>query len=117
MPILNFEYSNNVQFDFDLKMLCQTIFPHIANLIDTKLENCKAKFTVFDHFYIGKGAKENGFLSLKIHILNGRSNTIKTQLGEYLINQLQKTCQTANKQLNLQISVEVLEIDRKFYFR
>lgn len=68
-------------------------------------------------YYIAKGDAENGFIHLELAFIEGRSEQIKTELGNQFLATLKNHFITPDDNERIQISVEILDIKRSNYFK
>lgn len=117
MPHLTLEYSANVVVDSDFTDLFRRLHAVLAQTGGIRLENCKSRAYVAREFFIGSGAQGSGFVHLDIRFLEGRSDEIRRAIGQETIDALRAWFRTSAEKLDLQITVEVRDIERSFYFK
>ncbi|STX52392.1 5-carboxymethyl-2-hydroxymuconate Delta-isomerase [Legionella busanensis] len=115
MPHLVLEYSNNI----DIRPEAVTFFAQAHALLEkalpTKLSSCKSRCISYDSFHIGSGQINNAMLHLTLKILPGRSDSLKEQVGQELIELMKECFQQRNKNLNLEFSVEIMETNAHYF--
>ncbi|MFX1512941.1 MAG: hypothetical protein ACFFCQ_10170, partial [Promethearchaeota archaeon] len=70
-----------------------------------------------NEYLIGRGDSNNAFIHLEIKLLEGRSIDRKSQLGKELLELLKRKFPSSMKDLNLQITVQIIDISRSSYFK
>lgn len=117
MPHLTLEYSPNVLVESDFTDLFRKLHAILAQTGGIRLENCKSRAYLAQEFFIGSGAQASGFIHLDIRFLEGRPNEIKRAIGQETRDALMEWFQSSVEALDLQITVEVRDIERSFYFK
>ena len=117
MPHLTLEYSPNVLVEADFTDLFRKLHAILSRTGGIRLENCKSRAYVARECFIGSGAQAGGFIHLDIRFLEGRSDEIKRAIGEETRDTLMTWFQASVDTLDLQITVEVRDIERSFYFK
>ena len=69
------------------------------------------------YYYIGDGHPSNAFIQLSVAFLAGRSNDIKQQIGNQCLACLKQFYEKSLARLDLQITVELVDIQRENYFK
>ncbi|MGL6071405.1 5-carboxymethyl-2-hydroxymuconate Delta-isomerase [Craterilacuibacter sp.] len=112
MPHLNIEYSDNLPaLDAGALLLAM----NQALLASGQFDECdiKSRAQKMDAFRIGVSLSPRAFVHGRLSILDGRPHAIRQALSACLLQVLQQQCWPAG--LELQLSVEVLEIERTAY--
>jgi len=113
MPHLTLEYSDNIpQFNAD-----RTLLQLNQALLDSgqfEEADIKSRALKLDTYLIGKANQGRGFVHIKIALLSGRTPQIKQALSASLLAALQQSRDWPTD-MNIQLCVEVLEIDRASY--
>jgi len=117
MPHLTIEYSQNIDVDQKFSSLLLKLHESISKIGDIKIENFKSRIYQADNFLIGGGNNSEGFIHLDIRFLEGRDKEIKQKIGEKTCGLLLKWFQPFSSTLDLQVTVEVRDIERSFYFK
>ena len=117
MPHLTLEYTNTVRLDAEFPVVLGKLHDALATIGGINIENCKSRVYVAENFFIGEGGDRNGFVRLDIRFLEGRPPEIKRRIGQEAKVILSAWCLPLNAALDLQLTVEVRDIDRAFYFK
>ena len=114
MPHISLEYTENIQ-----KKLKSDFFDQILTVIiqaaGVKAENCKSRAIKIKNFHIGTKNKNQGFVHLKIKILEGRTQNIKNQIANNSLKVLKSYFYNTNES-NIQYSIEIQEMKLENYF-
>lgn len=116
MPHLTLEYSSNIK-ERDFQTLFHKLHHTLVKVCSANLENCKSRAVQHDVFYIGDGNPQNAFVHLEISLADGRSLEIRKEVGQQMLDILSKHFSNSLRGLNLQITVESKEFQKKFYFK
>jgi 5-carboxymethyl-2-hydroxymuconate isomerase len=114
MPHILLEYSDNIDFQ-PSKDLFEKIHKILAQELPTNLSSCKSRWHAHQAFYLGDGSKMNGFVHVTIKVLSGRSDEKKSSIGQEILALLNAYFQKDKKTLHLQLSVEILDLDRNYF--
>lgn len=117
MPHLTLEYSANVKIQSDFSDLFRKLHRILSETGGIKLENCKSRAYAAENYYIGSGSNRNGFVHLDVRFLEGRSADLKTRIANEMENTLVEWFQASNSSLDLQVTIELQDIVRSFYFK
>ena len=117
MPHILLEYTPNLTETPDFAALFASIHESLEALVGIKLDNCKSRVRVADNFYIGDGSAAHAFVHLEIRFVEGRSRAVKQALGAQCLALLQQVYGASIGEKDLQITVEVDDIIRDFYFK
>lgn len=112
MPHLTIEHSSN---------LATAITPALLRAVNHTLlgtgqfeeADIKSRASAFDCFAVGTSDSPRGFVAARLAILSGRSADIKRDVAKVLLKALESLI--AADELELQISVEIVDIDRDTY--
>ena len=113
MPHISLEYTENILTIIKSDFFDQ-LFGIIIKAADVKLENCKSRSIKIKDFYTGSKNKDEGFVHLKIKILEGRTKKVKNQIA-------QKTLEILKLYFNnsidhyIQYSIEIQEMKTDNY--
>lgn len=117
MPHLTLEYSQNAADGSDLVDLMRSLHEVVSESAGIKMDNCKSRAYAARDFHVGAGGGEQGFVHLDIRFLEGRPAAVKHSVGEQAGRCLVEWFQPAMETLELQVTVEVRDIEREFYFK
>lgn len=112
MPHLTIEHSSN---------LATAITPALLRAVNHALlgtgqfeeADIKTRTLAFDSFAVGTADSPRGFVAARLAILSGRSGDIKHDVANVLLEALGSLISAGG--LELQISVEIVDIDRDSY--
>jgi 5-carboxymethyl-2-hydroxymuconate isomerase len=113
MPHLTLEYTNNLPA-LDVKQALLKL--NQALLASGQFEeiDIKSRAIRLDDFLVGTSSGGRAFIHLRLSILSGRSLQVQQALSASLLHAMRECCADLHVG-HLQLSVEVLEIDRKIY--
>jgi 5-carboxymethyl-2-hydroxymuconate isomerase len=117
MPQITLEYSSNIEQPVDDGALLGRVHELVSSVAGLPVGNCKSRVNVCDRFRVGTGGADKGFVHLEVRMLSGRPGKTKRELGEKILEFLYRYFTPAAGTLDLQITVEVQDIDRDFYFK
>ncbi len=117
MPQIGLEYTGNITQEIDTQALFSMIHQVLGNEAGIPIENCKSRAIRLENFHIAKGEPENAFIHLEIRFIEGRTREMKKTIGEQCLDFLENYFRESFSSLNLQITVEILDIHRQSYFK
>lgn len=117
MPHLTLEYSSNVIVESDFAGLFGELHDLLADTGGINIGNCKSRAYIARDFFIGSGDEKSGFIHLEIRFLEGRPSEIKQMIGNKARDILIERFRSSVAKLDIQITVEVSDIERSFYFK
>lgn len=117
MPQITLQYTSNIQPLPEFYQLFSAVHKTINAIAGIKIENCKSRSIQLDNFYIGDGSGNKGFLHLEVKILEGRTSDVKSKLGKSLLQILKNESKESIKLLDLQITVEIIDIQKSCYYK
>jgi 5-carboxymethyl-2-hydroxymuconate isomerase len=115
MPHLTLEYSSNVRVDRDLVILFAGLHDILEQTGGVRRDNCKSRARPVEPFLVGTGTARDAFVHLDIRLLDGRTVEVRQRIAQQAREALTAWFETAIGSLDLQVTVEVREIDRRFY--
>ena len=114
MPHISLEYTENIE-----TIIKSDLFDKLITIIiqaaEVKYEHCKSRAVKINDFYIGSSNNNEGFVHLKIKILEGRTEKIKNQIAQESLKVLKSYFQNT-KAHNIQYSIEIQEVKQGNYF-
>lgn len=116
MPQITLEYSSNISREVNFKNLLLEIHRNVSQIVNCDILNCKSRVTKLDNYLIGDGEVSNAMIHLEIAILDGRTEEVKTELGEKILSIIE-TYFAGSYGLKIQITVDVKDLQRQFYFK
>ncbi|MCA0404321.1 MAG: 5-carboxymethyl-2-hydroxymuconate Delta-isomerase [Proteobacteria bacterium] len=115
MPHLILEYSDNLNVKEGFNTLFKQLHYLLAEMLPTPLDNCKSRCMPQKMFFIGDQNPTNAFVHLTIKIKAGRADSLKTFLGEKALNLLTEFFKEKKRDLKINISVEILDLDGHYF--
>lgn len=115
MPHILLECSENLDFQPNCGELFEKIHCLLAQELPTNLSSCKSRCQTHQAFYLGDGSKTNAFVHVTIKVLSGRTDDKKKSIGQEILAILQAYFQQYKSTLNLQLSVEIVDLDKNYF--
>jgi 5-carboxymethyl-2-hydroxymuconate isomerase len=115
LPHLTLEYSSNVRIDRDLTTLFADLHDILEQTGGVRRDNCKSRARSVETFLIGSGSPRDAFVHLDIRLLNGRAVDVRQRICQQAKNAITAWFESSLESLDLQVTVEVREIDRRCY--
>lgn len=116
MPQIKLEYTVNLSPPETDEILRQ--LHHVLNkLTGIPISNCKSRLIKLDEYLIANGEKNEAFIHLDISLMEGRTKEMKQQIGSECIQLLKAYFTKEANDIDLQITVEIRDINRDFYFK
>ena len=113
MPLLRVEYSSNLPAQEKLKNFAEEVHHHLADMLETKVENFKSTFYPIPAFVQGAGVTEadgKALLYLTLRV-KPRPAELKQQTADYLSMLAKKIFQDEAGAIDVMIATEVIDID------
>lgn len=117
MPHLTLQYTSNIKQEIDYSELFSKFHEVLNKTGGIKIENCKSRVVKLDNFYISKGEENSAFVHLEVKFLQGRTDDLKREIGNQLIEILKGYYADSGNELDIQITIEILDINRDIYFK
>ncbi|MCP4186342.1 MAG: 5-carboxymethyl-2-hydroxymuconate Delta-isomerase [Gammaproteobacteria bacterium] len=117
MPNILLEFTPNVLDPVDFKELFYEIHKILHEQGGIKLDSCKSRVSAVEHYHIGDGHPSNAFVQLTIALIAGRSAEVKQRIGNTCLAQLKLSYAKSMARLDLQITVEIVDIKPEEYFK
>lgn len=115
MPHLVLEFSSNIIEKNNIQSLFKNCHSILEMMLPTNLISCKSRSIECNIFYIGDGQPKNAFVHLTLKVMPGRSpDTLKT-LGDAIMNLLRSHFTESLKHLNLQITLEIIKLQKTYF--
>lgn len=115
MPQLILEYSSNITEDQNLDDLLKTINKFLSDALPTELSSCKSRAIKLNTFCIGNGNEKNAFIHINLKVLAGRTVEKLNAVGDGVMKILKEYFQQSIRQLNLQITLEIGELEKTYF--
>lgn len=117
MPHLTLEYSSNLKASSLFRDLMDKFHKILSIEGGIEIENCKSRVRQAEEFFIAKGESQKAFVHLDLIFLDGRSLELKQKLGDLLLSEIDNFFTKENRELEIQITVEIRDISHKEYFK
>ncbi len=117
MPQLTLEYSSNIIEDADLTSLLKKLNQVISEVGNIDIKNFKSRAVKRENFFVGTGSSADAFMHVEFKLLEGRSDELKNKICKTLLELLKENFNESVSKLNLQITVELLDIKKSSYFK
>lgn len=115
MPHLILEASSNIiETNDKIKISLQNCQQVIVESLDATIQNCTSRAVLHDLCVIGDGSPRGAFLHLTVKLLKGRSPEKLSMAAKNLQQTLKNDFQKSLSNLNLNISVEIVELSDHF---
>lgn len=116
MPIINFEYTDNLKIDSRIKSFLLETHDILAQEIKTDLRTCRSCISKISDYVIGDGDSGNAYIILRIQMLPGRTDDIKNHTGKILLEKIHVDFSDEIKAHDTQVRVYLTEIDKRYYY-
>lgn len=116
MPILNFEYTDNLKIDLKIKSFLLVVHDILVKEIKTDLRTCRSSISKISDYMIGDGDPNNAYIILRIQMLPGRTDEIKNRTGKILLDKIHSDFSDEIKKYDTQVRVYLTETDKKHYY-
>ncbi|MDZ4786706.1 MAG: 5-carboxymethyl-2-hydroxymuconate Delta-isomerase [bacterium] len=117
MPHCILEHSINIIEKIDAKIFFEKLHKIIIDSGPFNLSQIKSRVIAQNHYYVGDGSPNSGFIFLQISILSGRELLIKQTLGERALKYMEAVFSESKNNLNCSITVEIREMDKETHWR
>lgn len=117
MPQITLHYTANITSSVHFDEMFLKIHRILNETGGVDIGNCKSRALRFEDYFIGEGKPEKAFVHLDVALLEGRSDEVKSELGNEILEYLKSAYGTAIKQTDLQITVEIRDIPKRYYFK
>lgn len=116
MPVINFEYTDNLLIDAQVKSFLAEVHHVLVDIIKTDLLTCRSTITRHQNYVLADTASDHAFIQLSIRMLPGRDKATKDKLGEKLLAMIHETFAAQIKAHQTQIRVYLTEVEREYYY-
>jgi len=117
MPHLTLEYTSNLKEKSPDAGLLLHLHHVIESVAGVRIGNCKSRWREVDRWVVGAGEGESAFVHLDIRLFEGRPEEVRRAVGATALDVLKRHFLPAPPGVELQITVEVLEIRKALYFK
>ncbi|MDQ2993548.1 MAG: 5-carboxymethyl-2-hydroxymuconate Delta-isomerase [Pseudomonadota bacterium] len=115
MPQLVLEFSANITEKNTMNILFSECHTALATMLPAELASCKSRAYESSFFCVGDGRKDNAFVHVALKVLTGRSVETLNRVGEHLLTILKRYFAQSSHDLNLQISLEIMELENTYF--
>lgn len=115
MPQLRLEFSSNVLEKTNMTSLFHECHLILEKTLPTQINTCKSRAIECDLFYVGNGNQNNAFVHVSLKVLPGRDVETLKKLGEVMMDLFQKYFADSMQKLNLQITLEIMELEKTYF--
>jgi len=116
MPVVNFDYTSNLNIKNKVKEFLPEVHSTLVKLIQTDLHACRSTIQEHQDYLVGNGDANNGFMQMSIRILPGRTDEQKSILGNNLLKKLKDIFSQEINNFNVQCRVYITEVDKPQYY-
>ena len=117
MPHFIYEYSANLPEDtLDMPGLMETLQTVAAGTGKFPLPGMRSRAIKCEHFRVGDGAPDKGFINLSMKVGRGRELETRMECGELIFNAMLVHLQPLLDQQPLAVSFEMRELDEHVKF-
>ena len=113
MPQITVDYSAELDDAFDRRGFAQALHPLVAETVTTKIAACKTRFRRVDESVVADAVTGDAILHISIGLLPGRSDEIKAQLTESVLELLTAHIKPADG-LTVHASAETRDLDPSY---
>jgi len=117
MPHITLQYTDNISPQNEFNHLFSEIHTLLSDNAGINPNNCKSRAIKLTNYYIGDGNKSNAFVHLELRIFQGRTEVITQQIGNEILKLLQKHFDDRLENLNIQYTIEIIEMNPELYFK
>jgi len=111
MPHIIVEYSANLESDIDINGLVCALHECAMELDALPTGGIRVRAARREHFKVGDGHPDNGFISVLLRIGEGRPLELRQEIGKTLFAVVKDYVQDAYNKRPIALSFEVQEID------
>jgi len=115
MPHLTLQYTSDLPATVASTDLLFRFHRILTETGGIRIQNCKSRAVAFDTYFVGDGESDTSFVHLDVTFLEGRSLSLKENLGEALLQVLKEVYIPVNR--TVQITVEIRDIRKATYFK
>lgn len=113
MPQITVDYSAELDDTFDRRGFALALHPLVAETVTTKVAACKTRFRRVDESVVADAVTGDAILHISIGLLPGRSDEIKAQLTESVLELLAAHIKPADD-LTVHASAETRDLDASY---
>jgi 5-carboxymethyl-2-hydroxymuconate isomerase len=117
MPQITLQYTDNINQNLDFDELFLEVHTTVSEIAGIAIANCKSRTMKLERYYVARGEAKHAFVHLDIAVLEGRSVELKQEMGSKILDILTKYYAPSIDAVDLQLTVEIRDISRDFYFK
>ena len=117
MPHLTLEYTSNLARRRPDPALLLRLHALLESVAGISIANCKSRWREVGEWLVADGKSASAFAHLDIRFLEGRPLHVQQAVGRGALELLRSHFLPAPENTDLQLTVEVQEIRRAFYFK
>lgn len=117
MPQLTLEYSCNIIDDVNFNSLLKKLHEVVSEEGNINITNFKSRVVKHENFLVGAGNQADAFVHVEFKLLEGRSEELKSKIGNLILDTIKKYYPQSVEKLDLQITVELLDIKKSDYYK
>jgi 5-carboxymethyl-2-hydroxymuconate isomerase len=117
MPHLTLEYTANLRHRRPDAALLLGLHRVLESAPGVRIGNCKSRWREVEGWVVGDGRERSAFVHLDIRLLEGRPEAQRQAVGSAALELLKGHFLPAPDGVEIQITVEVLEIGKALYFK
>ncbi|WP_318211354.1 MULTISPECIES: isomerase [unclassified Streptomyces] len=107
MPQITVDYTAPLE----RRAFAAALHPFVVKTVDTTLDACKTRFREVEEFLVGDGTPRDVIVHVEIALLPGRSDELKAQLAEGVLDLLPHYLWTTD---GVRLSVEVRDLEPSY---
>lgn len=115
MPHLSLEHSANLLEKTRLVDLFKKCHILLAEYLPTDMNSCVSRAIECDQYYIGEGQPNRAFIHVSLKVKAGRTFETLQKTSEALLTAISEYCVESHRQLNLKISLDVVELQNNYF--
>lgn len=115
MPQLRLEFSSNIHEKNNMNNLFRQCHSILEKNLPTALNTCKSRAIECTDFYIGDGNSRHAFVHVSLKVMPGRSGEILENVAGKIMALLKEHFAKSLETLNLQITLELMELEKTYY--
>ncbi|WP_434777005.1 5-carboxymethyl-2-hydroxymuconate Delta-isomerase [Neisseria sp. Ec49-e6-T10] len=119
MPLMCIQYSEHLPNKQKIKSFVVEAHEYIASLVNTELNSFKTRIVPVAEFIVGDGKtdEQRAVLFVDFRMLPGRTDEVKKQVGDYLLQKAQAAFQEGITRIQVHIQVQVGQLDAPNYHK
>jgi len=114
MPHIIVEHSKNLK-----GLHYQNMFAGLHQLLSkyAAIDSCKSRVQIIDNFLVGTDPDQSGFFHINLLLMPGRSETLKNEISEKILEYVTPAVNEVVKNKNLRISLSISVNDLQCYLK